>query len=365
MKSYRTEKNQPFSTTSVQWQNNDDDPPKAELVTTTTVEMKKILETNFTVFKDNKGDFKTPTPHSYGKLVENYGRGSLTYSAPDGSKTTFSGPQLAGFAPFPESSFDLAYNKAVEKLYDQMRAGVDLSVDLAQSGQVLRMVKAVTKLRKFARSLRDPASTWLQYQYGWRPLVSTIYESGGVLSRQLERRALRRVEATGKDVVEYHRIVRPNANVLDVDTGLSITRCKIGIDVEIRDSFYRTLGDYTSLNPASIAWELVPYSFVVDWCVDVGGYLRSMESALLYSDTFRGGYVTQTKLETAARTRSYYGKLGNETVAGNAGSHKSYRFLDRQALGAMPMPRLPVPRVKLGTERFFSAVALLSAAFRR
>jgi hypothetical protein len=118
----------------------------------------------------------------------------------------------------------------------------------------------------------------------------------------------------------------------------------------------------------SLAWELIPYSFVVDWFVDVGSYLRNLETALLYRKFVTSGYVS----ELYAFEGSEVGiNKANGYAIGSGKSNENWaRFLNvkakirrvqfaRTKLSSYPLPRLPTFKVALGSQRLFSAAALL------
>jgi hypothetical protein len=118
---------------------------------------------------------------------------------------------------------------------------------------------------------------------------------------------------------------------------------------------------YTSLNPASIGWELLPWSFVADWVVDVGGYLRNLENAWLYGSAFAGGYSTETILARTFGKFSYsYGSSGSLIVCEADGGYQEYIYKRRQVLTGIPIPRVPRVDIQLGAQRLLASAALLS-----
>jgi hypothetical protein len=119
---------------------------------------------------------------------------------------------------------------------------------------------------------------------------------------------------------------------------------------------------WTSLNPASIAWELMPYSFVVDWFYDIGGMLRRFESALLYGKQFKKGYQSELYYHHSAFQRNglqdsvlpgyqFYGELTAWV--------RRVQF-ERIVFASLPTGQLPTIRADLGSSRLLSAAALLS-----
>lgn len=52
----------------------------------------------------------------------------------------------------------------------------------------------------------------------------------------------------------------------------------------IRDASLKTLAQVGITNPAATVWELIPYSFVFDWIIPVGGYLESLDALIGVED---------------------------------------------------------------------------------
>ena len=120
-------------------------------------------------------------------------------------------------------------------------------------------------------------------------------------------------------------------------------------------------GRWTSLNPISTGYEAIPYSFVLDWLIDVGSYLRDVETALLYGNRFIGGYVTHlTACDAGAEISFLRRTSGGWTYFGQGPSSGRYRRMSRSLLANYPLPRLPTFKADLGTSRLWSAAALLT-----
>lgn len=123
----------------------------------------------------------------------------------------------------------------------------------------------------------------------------------------------------------------------------------------VANSRLNSIANYTSLNPVSIVWELIPYSFVVDWFTNVGGYLRNLESSLLYGSDFAYGY--RSDLSVQHETQGAAG--GNNAYSEVAAGDYLLVTFRRSILNASPTPRFPSFNPKLGTTRLLSAASLL------
>lgn len=321
-----------------------------------------------------KGDFKHAFPFSFRKSQQRYWFGVSRSFDKFGNGSEVSGSNMTGstLAINPLVFDTSTYNKCLDRLYDKIRGGVDLSIDLAEvhktkammSKTIQGMKTLATTFAKMRRSNpKDWGNLWLEFTYGWKPLASSIYEAG--------HRAL--LEPSGPRFMQIEASAsRKDGYITDTGNGSTSARvtiafqnsyfCRMKCRFSFTESALDTLAGFTSLNPVSIAWELTPYSFVVDWFVDVGGYLRNYESALLYGTDFVDGFVSEGwKSEGFGdhhlfSTQPYPqgGFVSQDFFA--RGKELAFR---RAPLGAIPYPRAPRFDPKLGVSRLVSAAALL------
>ncbi len=128
---------------------------------------------------------------------------------------------------------------------------------------------------------------WLALKYGWLPLMSDIHGAAQLLEGQFRKdknlfSVVRRIEDS------YPDPIKPASKVVWRIKGST----RIGVEVKfyaklssVRTAFASSIG---LTNPLLIAWELVPFSFVVDWVLPIGTWLSAMDSTLGIS--FSGGY---------------------------------------------------------------------------
>jgi len=332
------------------------------------------------------GNFRDPNPFSFEKSMSQYMTGTFDeYDYPWVYQRAGDG---CGGGPLNAGVLNTAvaldpYNKCLDKLYGKLRSGVDLSIDIYQGKQTVRMLcdfghliahpvqtiqETITRLLKdqtFVRSLKFAGGKWLEYQYGLKPTIDTIYsltnELVGVVSSPdgcLKAFARHTTQADA---------VRLASNAVPKDgfkTTLACTqqrRCQIVLRCGIANEQLNSLSQFTSLNPLSFFYENIPFSFVVDWVWDVGGYLRMMETALATGLVFKSGFVTNTTRTdvhgSCIETRTdAYGKVGVSNLQGVCFN----KTLQRYVLTSMPLPVFPAVSVNLGATRILSAAALLT-----
>jgi hypothetical protein len=210
-----------------------------------------------------------------------------------------------------------AYDKFRGKLYDTASLGVDfaeyrqsLSMMASSVGTLIRFTKAVKRLDFLAAAQilkmhivppkvsrkRAWSNNWLEYHFGWEPLVRDIHDACDVLNNPLKRfeatRATRR-EYDFRDIfVNYGSVTR---------TGWWRTQYALyqgGTVRTIENATLHSLDQFGVINPATILWELVPFSFVVDWFANVGQVLASLTD-------FAGMTLENTYSGTVFRTQQW------------------------------------------------------------
>ncbi|DAD50220.1 maturation protein [ssRNA phage Gerhypos.4_32] len=163
------------------------------------------------------------------------------------------------------------------------RMFVDLSTDIVKTFRSLRNGRAFSD---FVRNLQNPktridkqiANRWLQYQYGIRPMMQDLYGTTDLLASKIRTGMWLHVktslnEQARKSVTErggfYGNVVIDKAYIW---SGKALARYKV------TDPSLKTLAQCGISNPALLFWELIPYSFVVDWLFPVGDFLSSLDA---------------------------------------------------------------------------------------
>lgn len=268
------------------------------------------------------------------------------------------------------------YNRAIEKLYDGIRqteTNLALTIGEArESGKMLQVGKSVYQVLTLARRakrdfLRNPSKKlseiWLGYKLGWMPLLTDIhnYLKWSYTSFDEGVPVVGRSRVTQSIVQQQGTISSPEGG--SRATGHAEHKCEVKCWVGLSNTEAYNLSRVTSLNPLAIAWELVPLSFVVDWFYNIGGWLQNMESALGAGVTFKRGYYTEVAYFNAKEnwTIDYTWSTwpGTTRMLGSAVGSRIVARKRRFKLSALPFPRAPTLRLKLGGSQLITAAALL------
>lgn len=270
-----------------------------------------------------------------------------------------------------------SYNNAVSSLMESIRGSLDLSIDLAQYSKTARIGRDVLKVISSLKRARNPVAiikaigdarlTWV---YGIKPTLQSIFDA--VEFEAIHYLNLNRFfKGRGKSVQTWKDKSFgdgwPDYTYSCNADRVESVRDEIGIVLRIPDNPTTGLARLTSLNPVSIAWELMPWSFVIDWFVNIGGYVRDLETALVYDKYFVRGYRTQTK-RTHITERGVrhidIPYVGLFSPAEQYRGHWSYTTIrsrkTRVVLYSFPYPKPPVFNCNLGSGRLLNAAALLS-----
>lgn len=143
---------------------------------------------------------------------------------------------------------------------------------------------------------------WLEYSYGWRPLLGDIYGAAELLAH---------MHLENKPSVVRGAAKRENLEVLLADTeGLhavgnvkSDYKALCVLQFDMTDTALSALRQTGISNPALLAWELLPYSFVLDWFVPVGQYLENLNASAGLK-FLRGSTSLMTKWDGSASTKT-------------------------------------------------------------
>lgn len=174
-----------------------------------------------------------------------------------------------------EVDYDSLVQQAAARIY---ASGFDTLTFLAELHKTRRMFQDM-----LSRNLDNLLSgrlykNWLEARYGWRILIlemqdlyNTIENLDDTRTRFKERAG--RTERNIDSWVETH------------DLGFAVAKWNFNDEIEIsyRGSVVMDIEPPSfQFNPIVTAWELIPYSFVIDWFIGIGNWLEAM-SALHFS----------------------------------------------------------------------------------
>lgn len=248
----------------------------------------------------------------------------------------------------------IATNRALSSFNDKLGKSAQLGADIAEGRSSLSMIASrAGQLSSAARSLRKgnlsgfydslninparrkPASSfrhksgdvggvWLEYWFGWAPLISDLYTAAEVL---VQARPATRIRARGSVSGHFSNYTSGVElgrydNQWQEDYSWT-TRAQVIADVMVGDPNLVLQTKLGLSNPASIAWELVPWSWLVDWFLPIGeavdsfswfrGYKLSNPVYTVFSSA-KGGIVDRYNPTGPYRSEVKYGFTDGLTI---------------------------------------------------
>lgn len=189
-------------------------------------------------------------------------------------------------------------------------------------------------------------SSFLEFQFGWKPLFNDVYDVCNAIleadqaqpTRQfITAKAAQSRYSQGR--TEYPQTFAPTVSVRKTRHDVK-ARIDFGPNPALKS--LATLDQWGILNPAEVAWELVPFSFVVDWFVPIGAFLSSLTAAIPYD--FKGGSITEWSHTTISNTLAFSDAVGGSVRGSGSGigTSESRRFRRN------PLTGFPGPSISLG-----------------
>lgn len=210
-------------------------------------------------------------------VISGYATHLNTGELPPVSSTLQSRAEVKALLNLKDQKVNLAQAYAERKMTADLVAS---SLNrIARSLLLLRQRKLREAWRLLAHSRRPSTlpRSWLEYQYGWRPLLGDIH--GSIQALQDNR-------SSHDWVVTVKGSARDNSNVEELIGGTyAVVRktvkengCFVRLDYVPDNNFLATLGSLGLTNPYALAWELLPFSFVLDWALPIGDWLSAMDA---------------------------------------------------------------------------------------
>lgn len=337
------------------------------------------------------GKFIKSTNYSHTSWVILPVAGPARLNSIDGSKLTdngresgliiFSEPKAFSRYP-PTDARNEAATKALTKIADQK---VNLGENLATLHQTIKMFTSRSELLRDALNtmrkdgsiskflgesvsaikrkgpLTESAKLYLEYIYGLKPLVDDVLAAAKLMSKQAKEPLL--LKAVGKAARQMD--VKPGSNLLGswstmrrmAGSGNLTVKCTLWARVNPDLEWARTLNQFGLINPIAIAWELVPYSFVVDWFVPIGDLVYAMTApmGLLFVDGSIGTRTSEVIHFSYEIRNGGVNPLGEKTPTVVSVVHEGYY---RTALATWPQAGLYFVKDPFKMDRPLKALAL-------
>ena len=182
----------------------------------------------------------------------------------------------------------------------------DALTELAEGKETLKTILGIlTSCVNPLRSLRDlyaeirkhgtkvPTNLALQYEYGIRPIIASINQISDLLKKRDQ--LLEKFKSSRTQRVEFTPPEDASGSYC-YKLGYENVRVRSSSVIYWDGKFDKVI-DKVQLNPLQTAWELIPYSFVIDWFIDIGGWL-SMQLAGANNNGMTMLFCTSIRVES-------------------------------------------------------------------
>lgn len=150
-------------------------------------------------------------------------------------------------------------------------------------GRFTEANRALGIRKGFRPKAKELGNRWLEYSFGWAPLVKDIYNGIDVLQRPLPSEAIKGIGRYGG------RFLNINDGTT-LFTAVSTARCEMGGRISVVNPNLYVANQLGLVNPAAVVWELIPFSFVVDWFFNVSQVLGTLSD--FAGCVIQDGYTT-------------------------------------------------------------------------
>lgn len=140
-----------------------------------------------------------------------------------------------------------------------------------------------------------PAEAWLAYRYGIKPFINSVETIAGGLKLPV---GIRRQTSRASLTIRRQRLSEGEINhdSTCITKVQSLTTDVLTVRAMAIDEYFASVGSnigFTAKGLFTLPWELLPFSFVADWFVSFGDYLKAITPAPGYKQI--GGCLVQDR----------------------------------------------------------------------
>jgi hypothetical protein len=191
-------------------------------------------------------------------------------------------------------------------------------------------------------SSKGGSNNWLEYKYGWMPVLQDIHGAAKTLAD---------IQYKPRNHVFHSRVKSQDLWRRDGMNGPIRYEAKAWCRVRVNTPSLSLGNKIGALNPLTVAWELIPFSFVADWFVNIGDCIAEA-TAFAGLTILDGGSL---------RTSDTVGVCIEQNPSPFTTPLQT-SFKQRRAIrepGVQTMPRLQIKSKPLNLEKITTAAALL------
>lgn len=155
---------------------------------------------------------------------------------------------------------------------------------------------------------KNASALWLEYWFGWAPMIGDIFSATHVVNSPFA--PVRILGTASEPAMRIQTQYKWGGKYTESFFGKHVA--KVQADVTVVNPNLYLLQKLGLLNPASIAWELVPFSFMVDWFGNIGDVIDEWTAyaGLSFSNAFttraaKGNVLCESSYKSLGLVESY------------------------------------------------------------
>lgn len=303
-----------------------------------------------------------------------FGQGPFTYTVY--GPLVFEDPGVGPYWSYCDSTYTSALSRIPTKLNGAQFELPLFSMELKKTLKMIQFAATdIVRVYTKHRTRRQANESWLEYRYGWRLLLKDIYD--GLCAIHDLRQQSRTVSVTSSAKSQISgSFERPSTY------GTHFLLSGMAVDYTVEYNFtYGTnlcirfkedsalLGDLQQFgitNPISLAWELLPYSFVLDWFIPVSNYLNTLDMWIgkSFVSGTRCDWTEMTYLCKPKNLRDPFNPGWVEISSDYQENEIVRRYFKRTPLATFPSASLPNVQFGMDFPKALDAISLLAQVYK-
>jgi hypothetical protein len=259
-----------------------------------------------------------------------------------------------------QKTIDLVANTAVK---------IAAAISAVKKGKFGAAQKALTGVRRGSPKGSTVSQNWLELQYGWKPLLMDVHGAVAHLAQNPKPPSfVVSAQASASDSKQVLKDLVSGSGgswFLTSREQQYSSVARLALRFQVKDHAVKELNQLGITNPAAVAWELLPWTFVVDWFLPIGDYLNTLgydqglEFVTGYQVQFtRNNWIISIPGVAFSDTNYNYTYGSADLVTSSNVLH------DRTRLYAPPEPSFPAFKNPLSLGHAANALALLRMSIR-
>lgn len=328
---------------------------------------------------------REPKNTTYTKRKIYYACGNYSYFS---NPTSYPQPEVEGgylgmpFVTMGSSSLLAAADKRVKsRFFGKLKnTEFDLAITVAERAQtkvmIARRAVLLLNIKRFFKSFwkrvrqrsiqkhesiaQALGNAWLEFAYGWRQLASDIFAIASFSASRTQNRWVKTRVETSETIDRSQYDSSTGLRIYATETRSIFSEMKIKLNVTADPVL--DLTRLSTLNPVAIAWELLPFSFVFDWILNISSYLSELQTRAMFSCSLGGGYITHVQ---------HFELHGSYPAQNNKGTSLTFnipqevKFSDlwvkksRDTFSSAPLPVFPSLKSPISVEHALTTLSLV------